>query len=56
MLQCIKEYEQWERESAGYDVEIGLMACDRVELAVKGSPISTSAAGEAPAMSNLLEG
>ena len=55
MLQCIDDHARWESGCAGYDVKVGLLACYRVENALKRMPLAASATGEIKAIESLLK-
>jgi hypothetical protein len=54
LRRCIEEHEDWEREHAGYDAKVGLVACYRVERALERTSIASSPQDEAKAIRRLL--
>lgn len=55
LTQCIAEYAHDQERTGGYDVDIALLACARVEDALANLPISRNAALEYVAICQMLE-
>lgn len=54
-LACVADYERWELRVAGYDTDIGLHACYRVDRAIAKLPMQSTAAREYGAIVEMLE-